>query len=141
VLPVPKGGGAFVTFYLQWQLPHLLFTLLDEVQRGVTNARPHLVISHYPDLAAEKGLVFARGEVPSPGATSRCLRRVACAPGLTHLCRFADLNMAEARQLVALAHAFYSEPAKQRTVAAFNRALPEFSFAEVQRACGVEPTH
>ena len=77
VLPVPKGGGAFVTFFLQWQLPHLLFTLLDEVQRGVSNARPHLVISHYPDLAAEKGLVFARGEVPSPGATSRCLRRVA----------------------------------------------------------------
>jgi len=74
VLPVAKGGGAFVTFFLQWQLPHLLFTLLDEVQRGVANARPHLVATHYPDLAAEKGLVFARGEVPSPGETqARCV--------------------------------------------------------------------
>ena len=47
--------------------------------------------------------------------------------------------MAEARQLVAMAHAFYSEPEKQRSVAAFNRASPEFSFAYVQRACGIEP--
>ena len=83
MLPVPKGGGAFVTFFLQWQLPHCLFTLLDEVQRGVANARPHLVLSHYPDLAAEKGLVFARGEVPSAGALRlsrgrRLQRRLTC---------------------------------------------------------------
>ena len=49
--------------------------------------------------------------------------------------------MAEARQLLAQAHAFYSEPEKQRMVAAFNRASPDFSFAYVQRACGIEPTH
>ena len=78
MLPVPKGGGAFVTFFMQWQLPHCLFTLLDEVQRGVSNARPHLVLTHYPELAAEKGLVFARGDVPSPGACAqRGMRAVA----------------------------------------------------------------
>ena len=47
--------------------------------------------------------------------------------------------MAEARQLVAHVHAFYSQPEKQRSVAAFNRASPDFSFAFVQRACGIDP--
>ena len=47
--------------------------------------------------------------------------------------------MAEARALVAAAHAFYSEPAKQKTVAAFNRGSPDFSFAAVLEACGVTP--
>lgn len=49
--------------------------------------------------------------------------------------------MAEAKTLLAHAHAFYSQPEKQRSVAAFNRASPDFSFAYVQRACGIEPTH
>jgi len=48
--------------------------------------------------------------------------------------------MEEARQLLATAHAFYSEPEKQRSVVAFNRASPDFSFAFVQKACGIEPT-
>ena len=72
VLAVPKGApnsGGFVTFVLQWQLPNLLFTLLEEIQRrGAGGAAPHLVVTHYPELADAKGLVFARGEVPSHGA-------------------------------------------------------------------------
>jgi hypothetical protein len=45
----------------------------------------------------------------------------------------------EARALLAAAHAFYSEPAKQRVVAAFNRGAPEFAFGDVLAACGVAP--
>ncbi len=70
MLPVPKGApgsGGFVTFLLQWQLPHAIFTLLEEYQRSSVRATPHLVVTHYPDLAATKGVVFARGEVPSTG--------------------------------------------------------------------------
>ena len=119
VLPVPKGApgsGGFVTFVLQWQLPHLLFTLLEEYQRAHTRAQPHLVVTHYPELAAAKGLVFVRGEVPS-----------------------AELSLPEARALLQHAHAFFGEPDKQRAVAAFNRGAPEFSFARVLATCGVAP--
>ena len=81
MLPVPKGapgGGGFVTFLLQWQLPHaLIFTLLEEYQRSQTRATPHLVVTHYPDFAGSKGLVFVRAEVPSHGA--RAEQRIACA--------------------------------------------------------------
>ncbi len=71
MLPVPKGApgaGGYVTFLLQWQLPHLVVTLLDEFRRSQARATPHLVVTHYPDLAQSKGVVFARGEVPSHGA-------------------------------------------------------------------------
>jgi hypothetical protein len=45
----------------------------------------------------------------------------------------------EARALLAAAHAYYSEPDKQRCVSAFNRGAAEFSFANVLQTCGVTP--
>ncbi len=81
MLAVPKGAtgsGGFVTFVAQWQLPHLIFTLLEEFQRSASAAQPHMVVTHYPDLADAKGIVLARGEVPSPGAcASACVRGMA----------------------------------------------------------------
>jgi hypothetical protein len=53
--------------------------------------------------------------------------------------RAAELSVPEARALLEAAYAFYSEPAKQRVVSAFNRGAPEFSFAEVLAACNVAP--
>ena len=119
VLPVakgPAGGGGFVTFLCQWQPPHLIYTLLDEYMKAKDRASAHLVLTHYTELLESKGLVLARGEVVS-----------------------AELSAGEARGLVEATHRFYTQPAQQRLVAAFNQGSPDFSFATVLRECGITP--
>ena len=63
VLPLPKGRDAFVTFLVQMQLPHVLFTLLEEYQKMSDRASPHLVLTHYAELLDDKGIVLVRGDV------------------------------------------------------------------------------
>ncbi|CAL1696633.1 unnamed protein product [Somion occarium] len=49
------------------QTSTVLFTPLQEYKLRGTFATPHLVITHYPDLAETHGLVLLRGEItPSP---------------------------------------------------------------------------
>ncbi|CAI5973407.1 unnamed protein product [Closterium sp. NIES-64] len=65
VLPVARSKG-FVTMLAQAQMPHLLFTGLEDFKVRGPSAAPFFTVSHYPDLAAEKGVVLVRGDVVLP---------------------------------------------------------------------------
>ena len=63
VLPIAKPGGGFLTLVLQWQMPFVLFTTLDEYRRSGAAAPPHFTVTHYDELARSHGVVLLRGDV------------------------------------------------------------------------------
>lgn len=63
VLPLVKPGHGFHTLLLQCQLPHVLFTTLEEYKHVGVGAPPHFTITHYTELADSHGLVLTRGDV------------------------------------------------------------------------------
>eukprot|EP00850_Spirogloea_muscicola_P012476 SM000081S22610 [mRNA] locus=s81:4969:11336:+ [translate_table: standard] len=114
VLPVRKERG-FITMLLQAQMPHLLFTGLEDYKALGPQATPYMTVSHYKDLADTKGLVLVRGDVVLPS----------------------KLNDDEAKALLKDAHAFFLEDNKYRHVTTFNKASADFKFEEVLREAGV----
>lgn len=94
------------TLVLNWQGPVALLTSLDEYRRLGAGAPPHMTVTCYPELAESKGLVLVRGDVISGHVVS--------AP--------------EARTLLQLARAFYTDPGAHRFVYAFNHEPEKFSF-------------
>ncbi|OZJ01881.1 hypothetical protein BZG36_05013 [Bifiguratus adelaidae] len=62
IVPLPMEQG--VEFYLlQWNFHQVMFTSLLEYKTRGTEARPYLAITHYPELANDKGIVLMKGEI------------------------------------------------------------------------------
>ena len=121
-LPVLKQGdgdtgtpGA-LTLLVQAQHPHLLVGTLGEYRDAGPAAPAHAVVTHYDDLADEKGVVLVRTDLVSP-----------------HV-----LSPAEARQAVATLHALYLDEAGHAFIRAFNHAPAGFDWEALCKHLGVE---
>jgi len=108
VLPLRKGNG-FISILVQVQLPHMLFTSLDDYRARGTEAAPYFTVTHYTDLAPSKQLVLVRGDIVF---TSR-------------------LKDEEAETLLKTAHSFYLNDDRYRKVRRFNKESGDFDFKEV----------
>ncbi|GJP38427.1 hypothetical protein CLOM_g22866 [Closterium sp. NIES-68] len=117
VLPMARTNG-FVTMLAQAQMPHLLFTGLEDYKVRGPSASPFFTVTHYTDLAAEKGLVLVRGDVVLPN----------------------KLSDDEARTLLKDLHSFYTDDSRYRHVEAFNKHPTEFDYRAVVRALGIVAT-
>jgi len=78
-------------------------------------APPHMAMTHYTELLESKGLVLARADCISP-----------------HL-----ISPAEARTLMTLTYAFYTDPVSYLHVHKFNHSPAEFNFAELAKELGI----
>ncbi|KIZ05677.1 ATP synthase F1 complex assembly factor 1 [Monoraphidium neglectum] len=105
VLPLSKPGG-FLSLLLNYQCPLALLTSVEEYRRFGAGAPPHMTITHYTELAESKGLVLTRGDIINDAVVS----------------------LSEARTLLQLARAFYTEPEAHRLVYQFNHQPDKFSF-------------
>jgi hypothetical protein len=63
VLPLARPGGGIETLLLQWQLPVMLATSLEEFKQRGSGATPYLTMTHYEELGPKKGVVLIRGDV------------------------------------------------------------------------------
>lgn len=114
VLPLGKGPGKSLSILLQCQLPHVLFTGLEDFKQMGASAPPVMTVTHYPELLASHNLVLARADAVSPHVVS----------------------VPEARTLVALTHAFYSDPRSFLKVHEFNHEPQRFSYTDLLRDLG-----
>ncbi|KAJ3303083.1 ATP synthase mitochondrial F1 complex assembly factor 1 [Blyttiomyces sp. JEL0837] len=62
ILPLPRESGVEF-FFLQITGPQIYFTPLLEYKTKLEKARAHLVLTHYDDLAEEKGIVLMNGDI------------------------------------------------------------------------------
>lgn len=69
VLPLPREDDGFEIQFLEWAFhgdaSTVLFTPLAEYKLKQEFAQPSLILTHYADMAEEKGVVLMRGEVTS----------------------------------------------------------------------------
>lgn len=114
VLPVARPKG-FVSMLLQAQMPHLLFTGLEDYKARGAEAAPYFVATHYDELSQSHGLALIRGDVVLPS----------------------QLADEEAKRLLQLAHAFYLDDSKFRLVRTFNKESQDFDFKDVLREAGI----
>lgn len=104
VLPVFRGPNALENFFVQCQLPLVLFTSVEEYKRHGSSAMPHLVLTHYTELAEDKGVVLLRGDIVNSGS----------------------FNQFEAQCIVRLFYDFYTQSQKRHFLHAFNHRQSEF---------------
>ncbi|KAF5764905.1 hypothetical protein HanRHA438_Chr15g0709741 [Helianthus annuus] len=111
VLPVWKGSG-YTTMFMQVQMPHILFTGLEDYKARGTQAAPYFTVSHYKEFAETKDLVLIRGDIV-----------------------FASkLTDSEAKWLLETAQSFYLNDTRYKLVERFNKKTSEFDFKDVLRA-------
>jgi hypothetical protein len=102
----------------QAQLPVLLATSLEDFKRRGAAAPPHLVVTHYPELANSKGLVLVRGDLVHVGGS---------------------LAGAAAPSLLRRAYDYYLDDVKYKRYAeAFNERPAEFDWAALLAATRAE---
>ena len=93
-------------------LPHFSFFL---PRRHGDSAQPHLVLTHYPELLENKGLVLVRGDILQPNA----------------------LDAVSAVSLMSNCHEFYSDRGRKGAfVHAFNHRQTEFDFKRMLDSMG-----
>eukprot|EP00245_Coleochaete_scutata_P017247 TRINITY_DN8371_c0_g2_i1.p1 TRINITY_DN8371_c0_g2~~TRINITY_DN8371_c0_g2_i1.p1 ORF type:complete len:202 (+),score=36.64 TRINITY_DN8371_c0_g2_i1:72-608(+) len=114
VLPVRKEEG-FVSLLSQAQMPHMLFTGLEDFKMLGPKASPYFTVTHYTDLADSKGLVLVRGDIVL--ATR--------------------LSDNEAQTLLANAHSFYLDDNRYKRVLTFNKESRDFDFRDVLQDLGI----
>ncbi|KAG8385482.1 hypothetical protein BUALT_Bualt03G0049900 [Buddleja alternifolia] len=111
VIPLWKGSG-YTTMFLQVQMPHLLFTGLEDYKARGTQASPYFTASYYKEFADSKDLVLIRGDVV-----------------------FASkLTDTEAKWLLETAQSFYLNDVRYKLVERFNKETREFEFKDVLQA-------
>jgi hypothetical protein len=125
--PPTPPTTAYLTLLLQWQLPLLLVTTVDEYRRLGPSAPPHLVATFYPQLADSKGVVLARADLTGGGGVGGVSGKVRGG---------AVASRAEARTVLELARAFYTDGEMHRLAYRFNHDQKGFDFAELLRALG-----
>lgn len=111
VIPLWKGSG-YTTMFVQVEMPHMLFTGLEDYKARGTQAAPYLTASCYKEFADSKDLVLIRGDVVF---TSK-------------------LTDEEAKWLLETAQSFYLNDVRYKLVERFNKETREFEFTDVLKA-------
>lgn len=94
------------------QMPHMLFTGLEDYKARGTQAAPYFTVSYYTEFAESKDLVLIRGDVVF---TSK-------------------LTDSEAKWLVEATQSFYLNDVRYKLVETFNKVTREFEFKDVLKA-------
>ncbi|KAK6917648.1 ATP11 [Dillenia turbinata] len=111
VIPLWRGSG-YTTMFLQVQMPHMLFTGLEDYKARGTQAAPYFTVTHYTEFAESKDLVLIRGDVVF---TSK-------------------LSDSEAKWLLEIAQSFYLNDVRYKLVERFNKETRDFEFKDVLQA-------
>ncbi|KAM7508451.1 hypothetical protein LguiA_018904 [Lonicera macranthoides] len=111
VIPLWRGSG-YTTMFVQVQMPHMLFTGLEDYKARGTQAAPYFTISYYTEFAVTKDLVLIRGDIVF---TSK-------------------LGDSEAKWLLETAQSFYLNDTRYKLVERFNKETSEFEFKDVLQA-------
>ncbi|XP_059670141.1 uncharacterized protein LOC132315758 [Cornus florida] len=111
VIPLWRGSG-YMTMFAQVQMPHMIFTGLEDYKARGTQAAPYFTVSYYTEFVESKDLVLIRGDVVF---TSK-------------------LDDTEAKWLVETAQSFYLNDARYKLVERFNKETSEFEFKDVLRS-------
>ncbi|RKP27834.1 ATP11 protein-domain-containing protein [Syncephalis pseudoplumigaleata] len=121
ILPLPREQGAEF-FWLQFSGHQCYFTSLAEYKLHGEQARPYLVLTHYPELIESKQIVLMRGELGDADGAKE---------GQSTL-----MTSEDARLLVYLLQDFYvtGSEAKQKLVEQFHREPATFKFEELMDA-------
>ncbi|URE47103.1 ATP11 protein [Musa troglodytarum] len=111
VIPLWRGSG-YTNMFVQVQMPHMLFTGLEDYKARGTQASPYFTVTHYTEYADSKDVVLIRGDVV-----------------------FASkLSDSEAKWLLETAQSFYLTDVRYKLVERFNKETREFEFKDVLRA-------
>ncbi|KAF7139880.1 hypothetical protein RHSIM_Rhsim06G0035100 [Rhododendron simsii] len=110
VIPLWRGSG-YTTMFAQVQMPHILFTGLEDYKARGTQAAPYFSVSYYTEFA-EKDLVLIRGDVVF---TSK-------------------ISDSEAKWLLETMQSFYLNDNRYKLVERFNRETRDFEFKDVLKA-------
>uniref|UniRef100_A0A1D1XIK2 ATP synthase mitochondrial F1 complex assembly factor 1 n=1 Tax=Anthurium amnicola TaxID=1678845 RepID=A0A1D1XIK2_9ARAE len=108
VIPLWRGSG-YTNMFIQVQMPHMLFTSLEDYKARGTQASPYLTVTYYNDFADSKDVVLIRGDVVF---TSK-------------------LSDSEAKWLIETAQSFYLNDTRYKLVERFNKETREFEFKDV----------
>ncbi|XP_008784439.2 uncharacterized protein LOC103703378 [Phoenix dactylifera] len=108
VIPLWRGSG-YTNMFVQVQMPHILFTSLEDYKARGTQASPYFTVTHYTEFAESKDVVLIRGDVVF---TSK-------------------LSDSEARWLLETAQSFYLNDVRYKLVERFNKETHEFEFKDV----------
>lgn len=111
VIPLWKGSG-YTTMFVQVQMPHMLFTGLEDYKARGTQAAPYFTLSYYTEFAETKDLVLIRGDIVF---TSK-------------------LSDSEAKWLLETTQSFYLNDVRYKLVERFNKETHEFEFKDVLQA-------
>lgn len=111
VVPLWKGSG-YATMFAQVQMPHMIFTGLEDYKARGTQASPYFTVSYYKEFAESKDLVLIRGDVVF---TSK-------------------LTDEEAKWLLETTQSFYLNDARYKLVERFNKETHDFEFKDVLQA-------
>ncbi|XAR59208.1 hypothetical protein NMG60_11014915 [Bertholletia excelsa] len=111
VIPLWRGSG-YTTMFAQVQMPHMLFTGLEDYKARGTQAAPYFTVSYYTEFAKSKDLVLIRGDVVF---TSK-------------------LSDSEAKWLLETTQTFYLNDVRYKLVARFNKETRDFQFKDVLQA-------
>jgi ATP synthase F1 complex assembly factor 1 len=109
---MPRDTG-LEFFFLQFQSHQCNFTSLLEYKTKGEKARPFLTITHYPELAEEKGIVLMKGDINDDPK---------------------KMLLGSNAQFLAFAlQRFYStdDPQKLKLVELFNTSPEEFDYQEL----------
>ncbi|KAL7211720.1 hypothetical protein ACSBR2_014557 [Camellia fascicularis] len=110
VIPLWRGSG-YTTMFAQVQMPHMLFTGLEDYKARGTQAAPYFTVSYHTQFAESHDLVLARGDIVF---TSK-------------------LSDIEAKWLLETMQSFYLNDVRYKLVERFNRETREFEFKDVLR--------
>ncbi|XP_077229518.1 ATP synthase F1 complex assembly factor [Tasmannia lanceolata] len=111
VLPLWRESG-YTTMFIQVQMPHMLFTGLEDYKARGTQAAPYFTTTYYKEFAETKDVVLIRGDIVF---TSK-------------------LSDSEASWLVEAAQSFYLNDNRYRLVERFNKQTCDFEFKDVLQA-------
>ncbi|XP_072958744.1 uncharacterized protein [Typha angustifolia] len=111
VIPLWRGSG-YTNMFIQVQMPHMLFTGLEDYKARGTQASPYFTVTYYTEFAESKDVVLIRGDVVF---TSK-------------------LNDSEAKWLLETAQSFYLNDMRYKLVEQFNKETHEFEFKDVLQA-------
>ena len=113
VMPLHKSMSQYLTLVVQSKMPYVSFTAIEDFRKLQDAATPMLVASHYPELAASKGLALVQAvhvDKTTAGAAEH-------------------LTTQEAVRLVRLCHTFYAEDdLYEKFVKPFNHNQKDFDF-------------
>ncbi|XP_065876894.1 uncharacterized protein [Euphorbia lathyris] len=111
VIPIWRGSG-YTTMFAQVQMPHIIFTGLEDYKARGTQAAPYFTVSFYTEFADTKDLVLIRGDIVF---TSK-------------------LTDEEAKCLLEATQSFYLNDVRYKLVERFNKETRDFEFKDVLRA-------